>query len=239
MATAPQPWDRRPDEPPKAWYAFTIYRDLGIDKRSLRVVADRISREQELEDSGSQMELPPVLTTVDLDNPDASSKRVARERQKKVHGRLFSWSSKYHWVDRCKGWDAFCQQHIEKRSLDRAEETFRRQQDYNKSLAVSCSVIPAVFLRKLNTPEGRAWLDSIPMDDLLGLVIELTSRAKRMQDAERIALGVKVTPNEDAVRHFFWGLETVQPPAKPTELLEDVGSTGEDPYDVPPPHDPV
>jgi hypothetical protein len=239
MITEPQPWDRQPNEPPKAWYAFTIYRDLGVDKRALRTVAERLAREKEFEKSGSQMPLPPVLTAVDLDNPDQSSEKLSRERRKKAHGRLFTWSSKWKWVDRCKAWDAFCQQHILRRSMDRAEEAFRRAQDYNKSLAVSCSVVPAVFLRKLNTPEGRAWLESIPMDDLLGLIIELGSRAKRMQDAERIAPGVQVNPNDEAVGHYFWNLALAQPAAREPEQFEDTGTEGEDPFDVPPAEDPV
>jgi hypothetical protein len=100
-------------------------------------------------------------------------------------------------------------------------------------------VVPAVFLRKLNTPEGRAWLESIPMDDLLGLIIELGSRAKRMQDAERIAPGVQVNPNDEAVGHYFWNLALAQPAAREPEQFEDTGTEGEDPFDVPPAEDPV
>jgi hypothetical protein len=54
-------------------------------------------------------------------------------------------------------------------------------------VSIGYSVIPATFLRKLNPPEGKLWLEGLPMDELLGLTMEMSGRAGRMQEAERKA----------------------------------------------------
>jgi hypothetical protein len=181
------------------------------------------------------------MRTVDMDaNADGVYERARTGHQNQAAGRVKKWSSQWNWVARAAEWDAFCDKSIKKRTLVQVQELRKREQDYLRSLHVVQAMVPAVLLRKLNTPEGRAWLEGIPMDDLLGLCIELSGRAKRFQDAERLAYGVQVTPDEDSVGEFVWELKLKQPAPKPVEELESGGGPGEDdPYDVPPAPDPV
>ena len=43
----PKPWDRREDESSKAYEAFTIYRDMGVD-RSLSKVSEKLQKSETL-----------------------------------------------------------------------------------------------------------------------------------------------------------------------------------------------
>jgi hypothetical protein len=101
-------------------------------------------------------------------------------------------------------------------------------------------VVAPTFLRKLNTPAGKAWLEAIPMDDLLRLCIKLTGCVKPFQEAERLAHGIHVSADEDAVGQFIWELKMKQPPAHQGEQFEaGDGYESENPFDVPPADDPV
>jgi hypothetical protein len=74
---------------------------------------------------------------------------------------------------------------------------------------------------------------------VLRLSIELAGKAKRLQDAERIAHGIHVNEDEAGVGHFIWELKLAQPPAREPELIEaGDGSDTDDPFDVPPAVDP-
>jgi hypothetical protein len=244
MMTKLQPWDRQPDEPPKAWAAFARYRDLGTEKRSLRVVSEELGREAAHEEvpRNQQLALPPILKTVDLDkNPEGVYGQATNRLRKHAKGNVVAWSSRWNWVARVAAWDAHVDQHVKKRRLSEAVALTKRQQDYARSLGVIGSLVPATLLRKMNSPEGRAWLDGLPMDDLLGLSIELMGKMDRFQNAERVAYGVQVSPDEDAVGQFVWELKLKQPPAHAPEPSESAdGSDNEsDPYNVAPAWDPV
>jgi hypothetical protein len=202
-----------------------------------------VVREEEQEASGTGAELPPVLTTVDLDAPrDRAAERAAIGHRKQASGRIHGWSTKWNWVERAAAWDRHCDQYIQNKSLNAAQEAFKRHQSMNKAIAVACGVVAPTFLRRLNTAEGKSWLENIPMDELLRLVIELGSRAKGMQEAERIALGIHVSADEEAIGEFIWELRLKQPPAhspEHTEFGDERDDEDFDPFDVPPAEDPV
>jgi hypothetical protein len=40
----PEPWEQQPQEPPKAFQAFTIYRNMPANERSVRKTAEKLGR---------------------------------------------------------------------------------------------------------------------------------------------------------------------------------------------------
>jgi phospholipase C len=72
-------WDRRPKEPARAWRAFELYRDMEPRKRSQRAVSQALQAER----------------------PAAGATRTAQPASE-VRG----WSVEWHWVERCKAYDA-------------------------------------------------------------------------------------------------------------------------------------
>lgn len=232
-----------PAEPPKAWHAFTVYRDMGVSRRSLRLVAEQLARDDELAETpnNSGLTLPPVMTTVDLDAPPDKAAEQGRTRHlKQASGDIRRWSARWNWVVRAAAWDKFCDGQVQKQVVGQIREARVRMRQICKAVSIVYSIIPSTLLRRLNTPEGKAWLEGIPMDDLLGLTIEMGPRLRRLQEAERIALGVAVKPDEDATGSFIWELELAQPPAHVTDEIDaPEEEKSDDPYDVDPSPDPA
>lgn len=71
-----KPYERQPNEPDRAWAAFVVYRDLGLEERSLVKAAGVIRKR-----TGGEGSL--------------DSKQNQLER----------WSFKYQWRFRCEEWD--------------------------------------------------------------------------------------------------------------------------------------
>jgi hypothetical protein len=234
-------WDRQAGEPEKAWYAFTIYRDAGT-KRNQRNVIGRLVREAELKEGPPQeMELPPVMLTVDMDDPkNPLAPKQARRREKTASRSVSAWSREWNWLNRCKAWDAFCDAQLKARTLTDTEAMRKSQQETTRAYHTNYSVLGFSLLKKMNTPEGRAWLDQIPMDDHVGLVIECGSRINKLQEAQRRASGVLVKEDENTPTSYVWELRLVQPPARRTESSTNgTDEESEDPFDVPPAPDNV
>ena len=76
MAVDTQPWERQPGEPPRAWAAFTTYRDLAPHERSLVKVGQTFGRTARyVEDLSSRWRW--VGRTAAWDNEQDRVKRVA------------------------------------------------------------------------------------------------------------------------------------------------------------------
>ena len=94
-------YDRQEDETIKAYAAFCIYRDLGVD-RALKTTSEKYY----------SVECPQNV------------RRAKNMRQIEV------WSSKYKWIDRCKDYDRDREgeQRDRQRELDRAEHDRKLEQ---------------------------------------------------------------------------------------------------------------
>ena len=76
MAVDTQPWERQPGEPPRAWAAFTTYRDMAAHERSLVKVGQTFGRTARyVEDLSSRWRW--VGRTAAWDNEQDRVKRVA------------------------------------------------------------------------------------------------------------------------------------------------------------------
>ena len=74
----PAPWQRQPGETARAFYAFTLYRDMPPKERSLRRVAEALGYIRAMQG----LRRPPVP------------------------GRIVAWSQRFAWVERAAAWDA-------------------------------------------------------------------------------------------------------------------------------------
>ena len=79
VAPARQYWDRQPREPARAWRAFELYRDMEPRKRSQRAVSEAMKPKK----------------------PRAGATRAVQPAAE-----VRRWSVTWHWVDRCKAYDA-------------------------------------------------------------------------------------------------------------------------------------
>ena len=239
--TKAKPWDRQAGEPGQAWYAFTIYRDAGRGRSQWSVTQKLTTEAQLSECPRTSSGLPPVMITVDLDDPkDPASEKVTKKRQKTIFRKVSSWSREWNWVSRCTEWDMFCDIQVKARQLTEIEAMGKSQRDAARGYHTLFTVVGLNLMQKLASPEGMAWLKAVPMDDHLGIGIECAGRLPRLQAAQRLASGVLVKEDENSATHFIWELQIVQPPAHQKEEIEiHPNGIADDPFDVKPAHDPV
>jgi hypothetical protein len=98
---------RLASESTEAFHAFSIYRDLGL-QRSL----DEVSRRLDAEKRGTGIRL-------------VSAKEVRTKHRKS--GKIGLWSRKYRWVERAAAWDHIVDQRLREKQLDEIERMAKRQ----------------------------------------------------------------------------------------------------------------
>ena len=233
-----QPWDALPGETSKAYYAFSLYRGLG-PKRSIREVADLLAAEAEARDDPNRdpaIRRPPVMRTVDLDElRKAGVKHAANRRHKKAWGRLTVWCTKHKWVERAAAWDREVDEFVRERQREEIARMRVEGAAIAKAYAGIAAWLATTTLRRMNTPEGRAALEKLPLEDLIGLSLILGPKVGRILEAVRAAHGVYVEKpkrGDNNGDQHVWYVEEFQP-ERPE--LPDVGlSEGlllHDPYE--------
>jgi len=117
------PWERLPGETSKAYYAFTVYRDMGV-RRSLRKAVPIVY---------------PDATEEDTKRYDVSTPPVRQ---------MARWSSAWHWVDRCSAYDRW----LENERLYERREAIRQMEHRHSQIAVRAQVraIEALEALQLN-----------------------------------------------------------------------------------------
>jgi hypothetical protein len=114
---------------PKAWHGFTVYRDMGIARRSLRLVSEQIAREEQLAETthNSGLTLPPVMRTVDLDAPpDKRDEQATTRHQKQAAGDIKRWSAKWNWGVLWVAWDPYSDGQVQKQVVGHIREARAR-----------------------------------------------------------------------------------------------------------------
>lgn len=95
----PVPWERQPGESARAFYAFTLYRDLPPRERSLRRVADLLYGGRD---------------------------GATRGPHKHVPGRIKRWATRFAWAERAAAWDQEMERHARQVAIAAVEEMRNR-----------------------------------------------------------------------------------------------------------------
>jgi hypothetical protein len=180
----PQPWDCQPDETPRAFRAFVIYRDLG-PKRSLRAVQDKL----DLLEAEQSIECGVFITQQALH-------RLQTGRSRTISSHIERWSSKLHWVQRSRDWDCMIDMQLQSRTLDAVEKMARNHAvELEAGRAAIISVIQELLIR-LRTAEGKKEVSSIPMLKHMSLALAAAAKLPQLQAAERTARRVQECASE-------------------------------------------
>ncbi len=114
-----QPWQRQPREPQRAYAGYCVYRDLGTDRTLTAAVRHWL--------------------TAPADR--SQTKRAHEQRRYETHekpqrylravrGRWGIWSSRWHWVDRCRAFDEHAGAEAEHRAFEaRVEQQLADQRE--------------------------------------------------------------------------------------------------------------
>lgn len=162
-------------ESASAFYAFTRYRDLPPASRSLAEVTRLLSTEKD----GSGLKF-------------ASTDSAPKQPQQK-NGQVGLWSRKFQWVERAKQWDQYCDAVLRRRQLDQIERMATRHAQQSE-LLLQDLMAPAIALaRALKDPTNMADLEGAKVAELLKLTLLASMQVPKVQKAERLARGVRVT----------------------------------------------
>ena len=205
MANQPAPWERQPNESPEAFHAFTLYRDLGPARRSLDAV-------------GKELEGTRTGTAIVFAADRAKSKRAPAARRR--NGRISQWSREWNWVDRAARWDELVDNRLREKQLDEIERMAKRQAQHAE-LILTVLMRPVVELAQaLQDPNRAVALATAPISTLFEMATETAAKLPRIQEAERLARGVRVMdlkkgPTQGGTA--IWEVDIHQPPREGPE----------------------
>jgi hypothetical protein len=126
---------------------------------------------------------------------DNEGTKVAPRRPQKT-GRIGLWSRKFRWVERAAAWDAVVDAHLRAKQLDAIEKMARKHAEQAMLAAETLMVPILAFAHALADPERRAVLENFDTLELFKLCVSAISLMPRLQEAERLARGVKVVDTE-------------------------------------------
>lgn len=229
-------WERRPEESEQAFYAFTLYRDMGLT-RSLRGVQDKLSlqlvKNKEGEYGVDLASLPRNLEIVDLE----STQGATPEPRIWVNGRIKSWSRAHDWVERSRAYDGEIDRRVAKRQIESATGVRLKHQKATAVSTATMSYALTRFINRLSDPVEQHFLDQIPIEDLLGIAMEASTRLGKVLKAEMIAHGVVVTKGEETESGpYRWEIGIRQPERKEIEEADEAEEVeADDPWQPDPP----
>lgn len=119
IVAAIQPWHRQPHETTKAFAAFVVYRDLGVERSIDKAYASKRATQQQ-------------------PNSKSTSHRESRY--------WAEWSTKYNWVERATAYDDYLMQKL---ADDFESNLLRRQQQVLREGLRDAEAQMTLFLSKL------------------------------------------------------------------------------------------
>jgi hypothetical protein len=169
-------------ESTEAFYAFSIYRDMGL-KRNL----DEVSRRFDAEKRGSGLRL-------------VSAKEVRTKHRKS--GKIGLWSRKFQWVERAAAWDRTVDQRLREKQLDEIERMAKRQAQEAQVLTQVLMAPVVAFASGLKDPNRARTLENADMNQLLQMSLESAKAIPRVHKAERLARGFRCVPVSTSLNYL-------------------------------------
>lgn len=212
-------WEQQPGESARAFHAFSIYRDLGF-KRSLKTVCERLAFEARASvgDNGN----PNTLEIVRIDpKVNEASEGQRKTANRKVSGKIYSWSREWKWVQRAEEHDKDFDRRLREAQYTETAEMLKAHRAINKGNRTVLAIPAQRLFAKLQDPDLRKTLDDIPISDLLGMAIECASRSTRVHKEERLSHGMVAKKGEDGDGgQYILEVAMFDPGRKPAQIAE-------------------
>jgi len=186
-------WHRQPGEGTKAYAAFCIYRDMGID-RSIRKAAQQH-----------------LTATKGQPNRNRQQRRYCTHPDptkylKHVAQRWREWSMRWKWVSRCQAYDDHLNDLAESRRLEsqlrirqaEIEENERQARARLGTLRLGRAVVTRIVQRMAEEIDRKA-LDRVPLTEILPHLARLSSLLETCLKHERLELGEVTERTEEVV----------------------------------------
>ena len=124
------------------------------------------------------------------------------------------WARKHAWVKRASAWDDYLDARNRERQIDEITKMAKRHAEQIE-VALGVTIQPIREFMKSLQDRDRADMRSEKSMKLLAAALEAMRSMPRLQEAERIARGVRV--QSDAAEspqggHFEWAVRVYQPP---------------------------
>ncbi len=219
-----KPWERQTNEGAKAYYAFTIYRDMG-PSRALGRVADRLASEGDLgpdsASGGGERADNPGFRLILHKAGEESTEEGSKRHRKQASGQIKQWSTHWGWVDRAHAWDDELDRCVRVAARNEAQMLARMQQREARACVVANMAQVGRFLRNQAKPEESERLDKIHIEDQMLVAMEATKNIPKLHEAERNAHCIRLRDmlREDGTVVTQWEFFERRPD-RPDPLLE-------------------
>ena len=213
----PTRFERQAGETNEAFDAFCKYRDLGVGRRSLAEVTRMLRAEaRERRGLSATLILPPEFENPTADEqPAGYTEATRRPKNSGNHsGQVGRWAKKYSWVERASAWDDHLDARNRERQLDEITKMAKRHAEQIE-VALGVVIQPIREFMKSLQDRGRADMRTESSMKLLDTSLEAMRTIPRLQEAERIARGVRVKSDSEGSPQggdAVWEVVVYQPP---------------------------